>query len=436
MTQEARSSLDRRAPWLLVGVVLWAYHNSFNGPFIFDDPGNIANNPRVNGALPFWHALIQTDRPLVDLTFAINYRLGGLDVRGYHAVNVLIHLLASLTLFGLLRRTCALGGGACRRATPPSVLGRDMMPISRRVTPGNRYRVPGFPPSPAGGRRGASARRHPLPWSISAERGAALLLTFLLMLVLSGLALAASTFSRNSQVTVSSQLLDKQAFYIAEAGWQRARQALAAGTWAAATSPGNIYTESFGTGEYKVTIVDNGSGSYTITSEGYVPNQTTTAAKRKLVESSISVSTSSGTNLSLSATASASSSNGDNLPALAKDELTSTWWEAGDSGSGSWLAMDYTTATTLNQIIVKEKNFIDALTVESSDDASAWSVVSGLSVVESPSKTWTATFTATSHRYFRARFTDVPTSKKASVTEMESYGSSFSLGTGSVTTQW
>ena len=98
--------------------------------------------------------------------------------------------------------------------------------------------------------------------------------------------------------------------------------------------------------------------------------------------------------------------------------------------------MDYTSATTLNQIVVEEKNFIDALTIESSDNASTWTVVSGLSVVESPSKTWTATFTATSHRYFRAQFTDVPSGKKASVTELKSYNSSFSLGTGSVTTQW
>jgi len=41
----------------------------------------------------------------VYLTLAVNYALGGLEVWGYHAVNLLIHLLAALTLYGLLRRT-------------------------------------------------------------------------------------------------------------------------------------------------------------------------------------------------------------------------------------------------------------------------------------------------------------------------------------------
>ena len=99
---------------------------------------------------------------------------------------------------------------------------------------------------------------------------------FLLMLVLSGLALAVGVLGHNSLVSGGSQLLDKQAFYVAEAGWQRARQQLVAGNWTAASSPGNTYTESFGAGEYRVTIVDNGDGTDTITSEGYVPSQSVT----------------------------------------------------------------------------------------------------------------------------------------------------------------
>ena len=44
-------------------------------------------------------------RPLVNLTFAINYALGGLDVGGYHVVNLALHLLCALLIFGLVRRT-------------------------------------------------------------------------------------------------------------------------------------------------------------------------------------------------------------------------------------------------------------------------------------------------------------------------------------------
>lgn len=267
------------------------------------------------------------------------------------------------------------------------------------------------------------------------HRGAVLLLTFLIMLVLAGLALAAGVFSQNSLLTGKSQLLDKQAFYIAEAGWQRGRQAFMAGTWTAAASPGNTYTESFGAGEYRVTLVDNGNSTYTFTSEGYVPNQTVTVAKRKVVETAVPLSFS---NLSLTATASASSSQGSFTPNQANDGSLTTKWQAGTNGSGSWLAMDYGSATTLDKIVIREDDNIDGLTIEQSDDSSTWTVVSGLSVVESPAKTWTATFTATSHRYFRARFTSVPSNKKASVNEMESYNTTGpqALGAGALTTQW
>lgn len=272
------------------------------------------------------------------------------------------------------------------------------------------------------------------------SRGAALLTTFLMMIVLSGLALAVGVVSHNSLVGGRSQLLDKQAFYIAEAGWQRARQALSAGTWSAAASPGNTYTESFGAGEYRVTLVENGGSptTYTITAEGYVPNQTVTVAKRKVVETAVPVTLGSGTNLSLSATASASSSSGSNTPNKANDDNNGTRWESGTNGSGSWLSMDYGGATTLDTVVVQEHNNIDGLTIEWSDNGSSWTAASGLSVVESPNKTWTATFTATSHQYFRSQFTNVPSSKAAAVKEMESYytAAAPSFGTGDVTTQW
>jgi len=48
----------------------------------------------------------------VSLTLAINYRLGGLNVFGYHALNLLIHILVGLVLFGIVRRT--LSGGRLR----------------------------------------------------------------------------------------------------------------------------------------------------------------------------------------------------------------------------------------------------------------------------------------------------------------------------------
>src|SRR4030095_15396374 len=47
-------------------------------------------------------------RPLAALSFAVNYRLGGLDVRGYHLANIPTHLATALLLFGGCRRDLLL----------------------------------------------------------------------------------------------------------------------------------------------------------------------------------------------------------------------------------------------------------------------------------------------------------------------------------------
>ncbi len=271
----------------------------------------------------------------------------------------------------------------------------------------------------------------------SSERGIALFMTFLLLLIFAGLAAAIGIFAHNSQATGKAALLDQQAYYIAEAGWQRARQALVAGTWTAAASPGNSYTESFGTGEYAVTIVDNGGSSYTITSSGYVGNATTYAARRQVVEDALSVTSSNGTNYSLTATATASSTNGSNTASKAKDGNTGTKWEAGTNGNGQWLKMDHGSATTLDKIVVLEDDRINGVTIERSSDNSSWTTASGLSVTESPSKTWTCTFTEASYRYWRATFTASGSSRKVAVQEMQDYNNTLSsLGTGEVSTTW
>ena len=44
----------------------------------------------------------------MNLSYALNYAGGGTAVFGYHLVNLLIHLLAALTLFGIIRRTLSL----------------------------------------------------------------------------------------------------------------------------------------------------------------------------------------------------------------------------------------------------------------------------------------------------------------------------------------
>ena len=47
-------------------------------------------------------------RPLVNLSLAVNYAISGTNVWSYHALNLVVHILASLTLWGILRRTLRL----------------------------------------------------------------------------------------------------------------------------------------------------------------------------------------------------------------------------------------------------------------------------------------------------------------------------------------
>jgi len=82
-----------------------AYHNSFSGPFIFDDLVHIVDNPHIRHLWPPSLVLSGTARPVAMLTLALNYAIGGLAVSGYHATNLAFHLLAALTLFGIVRRT-------------------------------------------------------------------------------------------------------------------------------------------------------------------------------------------------------------------------------------------------------------------------------------------------------------------------------------------
>lgn len=106
--------LRKLAPLVVVVAGSVAYHNSLEGPFIFDDRGSILENEQMRSLWPVWRACSAppgtgaSGRPLVAFSLAINYALGGLQVRGYHIFNIAVHLLTGLALFGLVRRTLGL----------------------------------------------------------------------------------------------------------------------------------------------------------------------------------------------------------------------------------------------------------------------------------------------------------------------------------------
>lgn len=108
---------DRSSSWLVLasGAVLAAaaaivYRGTFSVPFLFDDDASIAGNPTIrrlgSAFFPPFNRTV-TGRPILNLSLAVNYAAGGTAVWGYHAVNLAIHILGGLTLFGIARRTLA-----------------------------------------------------------------------------------------------------------------------------------------------------------------------------------------------------------------------------------------------------------------------------------------------------------------------------------------
>ncbi len=95
-------------PLLILAAGIAAYANSFAGSFLFDDERAIVDAPATRQLWPFPGAPLPGPRSLVMWTLALNYAVGGLHVWGYHAFNLLVHLLAGLTLYGLVLGTLSL----------------------------------------------------------------------------------------------------------------------------------------------------------------------------------------------------------------------------------------------------------------------------------------------------------------------------------------
>ena len=81
------------------------YANSLSAPFVFDDRASIIEDRDIRSLANLSTVLSDTNRPIVKLSLAVNYAIGELDVTGYHVVNIAIHILAAMVLFGIVRRT-------------------------------------------------------------------------------------------------------------------------------------------------------------------------------------------------------------------------------------------------------------------------------------------------------------------------------------------
>ena len=87
------------------------YANSLSAPFIFDDRYWVVENPAIRSIASVASQPPNTPlagRPVIGLTFALNFAANELDASKYRATNVAIHIACALLLFGIVRRTITL----------------------------------------------------------------------------------------------------------------------------------------------------------------------------------------------------------------------------------------------------------------------------------------------------------------------------------------
>jgi tetratricopeptide (TPR) repeat protein len=97
----------------------FAYSNCFSDVFIgFNALRSIRDNPDIQQLQSLWRAMslhllgpialgdggTLVRRPVLSLSFAVNHALTGSSPGGYQALNVVIHAMAGLALFGVVRR--------------------------------------------------------------------------------------------------------------------------------------------------------------------------------------------------------------------------------------------------------------------------------------------------------------------------------------------
>src|SRR6266498_3646582 len=121
---ELARSRETLGAWLVIAVATaLVYSNTFDASFHFDDIQNIVQNDALRDPSRLWPP--SGGRYLGYLSFALTYRVGGLEVFGYHLANLAIHVCNGLLVFWLADLT--LRSPVLRRA--------EAGPLVRRYLP-------------------------------------------------------------------------------------------------------------------------------------------------------------------------------------------------------------------------------------------------------------------------------------------------------------
>ncbi|MGD8521089.1 MAG: tetratricopeptide repeat protein [Desulfobacterales bacterium] len=99
---------------LLLLITVSAYVPAINGGFIWDDDAYVTENETLrslDGLYRIWFEIgaVPHYYPIIHTTFWVEYHLSGLDLLGYHLVNVILHWLNAIVLWIVLTRLSVPG---------------------------------------------------------------------------------------------------------------------------------------------------------------------------------------------------------------------------------------------------------------------------------------------------------------------------------------
>lgn len=100
-----------RAILLITACGLLGFFGTVHSPFQYDDAHAIVRNPYIKDLSRFQEIVgigNIFNRSILLLTFAVNQEIGGLNVFGYHLVNILIHICVGILLFFVTRELLVL----------------------------------------------------------------------------------------------------------------------------------------------------------------------------------------------------------------------------------------------------------------------------------------------------------------------------------------
>jgi len=108
--------MDRKILFVSLGLIIFlgvaVYYNSLDGEFLWDDEYLVENNAYIKSGAEIRNIFTRdiaagsgreftSYRPLQTLSYMADYRVWGLNARGYHFTNIFLHILAALCVYWL-----------------------------------------------------------------------------------------------------------------------------------------------------------------------------------------------------------------------------------------------------------------------------------------------------------------------------------------------